>query len=261
MFFSCLPCALGVLADSIPQPPQTATVRVVHVIGAVSDDELTAVTVNIASARPDSVVLIDSPKAAKVNEEFLAVFKPTEVVPVGRFPDGVDGLATAPRRETTVRRELDRVVSAGRKGRRLPAAAAAPVPARRGPGGALRAPLVVVNGEDDAAELKRRLADWKTDEVIAVGKAAELFPEKGGVRVVALPGEAAVSGATVRRLLTDGPVENLIVANPADAGTASANVGAGPLARGPETGGLLADQRKRGRRRWRRSAPRSAEGA
>jgi hypothetical protein len=213
LFWSSFALLASLRVDPAPAAAE-APARAVYVVGAASEDELTAATVNLASARPDAVVLIDSAKAARVNEQFLAAFKPTEVVPVGRFADDLEQrLGVKPAAAVawhTLFPRADRVVVCPARPRRLFLHAAALA-------GVMRVPLFVLNGGDgDPAELQRRLADWKTDEVVAVGKAANLFPAISSVRVVTLADEAAVSAACVKQLARAGPIENLVLANAAD---------------------------------------------
>jgi hypothetical protein len=200
------------LAPAAAAPAESA--RVVCVAGAASEDELTALAANLAAARPDAVLLIDSPATAKANQTFLADFKPTEVVPVGSFAADLEkrlGVKAAP---VTAWHALfpraERVIVCPARPRRVFLQAAALA-------GAMRVPLYVLRGGDgEPADLQQRLADWKTREVVAVGKAADLFPALSSVDVVPLADEAAVSAACVRQHLKAGPVQNLVLANPSD---------------------------------------------
>ena len=217
VFASLSPCLLVSLSSPLPAAP-SETARVVCVIGEQSEDELTASLVNLAAARPEAIALIDTPNAVKANQAFLAAFKPTVVVPVGSFKDGVAdlekrlGVKTAA--EVTWHAlfpRAERVVVCPARPRRLFLQAATLA-------GAMRAPLYVLQGTDrEPADLQKRLADWKTTEVLAVGKAADLFPALSSVPVVTLADEAAVSAACIKQLLKSGPIANVVLSNPADA--------------------------------------------
>jgi hypothetical protein len=83
--------------------------------------------------------------------------------------------------------------------------------------GALRAPLFVTRGHpDEAADLRRRLADWQAREVFAVGKAAKICYELPAVRVFDLEDEKAVFAACIEQQRKKGPLPVLVVTNPHD---------------------------------------------
>ena len=219
---SLSPCLLVFRSSALPAAAAEPA-RVVHIVGGLADDDLTACLVNLAGARPEAVHLLDSPNAGKVNEAFIAAFKPTEVVPVGAFPDGTAeldkrlGVKTAPAlRGQALYPRAEQVVICPAQPRRLFLQAAVLA-------GALRMPLYVLHGGDrEAADLQKHLDDWKTTAIIAVGKAANLFPALSSIPVVALADEAAVSAACVKQLLKGGTIQNLVVANPSDAASALA---------------------------------------
>src|SRR5260370_14952130 len=99
--FAALLLVLPALALTLPGRPDAAAVRAepaapaarnVYVAGGLSADDLTVLSVAVASADPSAVLLLDSPKASAHNRDFLAAFGPTEVVAVGAFPQGTEDL-------------------------------------------------------------------------------------------------------------------------------------------------------------------------
>jgi hypothetical protein len=207
-----------------PKPQAEPTVarseRVVFLGGGLGEEELLTFTATLAAAEHPSVVLLDSPKNGPYLKAFLAAFRPEQVVPVGSFPDGVPdlekrlGVKTSPALQwkrgppAALWKELfpraERVVVCPAKPRALLLHAACLA-------GALRAPLVVTHDEDD---IKGRLREWATREVYAVGGAAKL--ELSDVRRVPLADADAVAKAYREQLAKKGPVQSLVVANPAD---------------------------------------------
>src|SRR5439155_876342 len=89
--------------------------------------------------------------------------------------------------------------------------------------GALRAPLWVNTGNaEENALLRRQLVEWKTQQIYAVGDsaqfAAKLKLEKEGLvaKLIRLRDMDAVAQAHRRILRQQGPIENIVLANPAD---------------------------------------------
>jgi hypothetical protein len=191
--------------------------RVVFLAGKVAGDDLIILAAAVAAARPQAVLLLDSPRATENIKTFLAAYQPDRVVPVGDFPAGlaeaehslgtklaapVDWRSLFPKAERAV------VCPSRPRGLLLQAACLA---------AALKAPLVLATGEVRAeVELRRRLRRWKTREVYVVGATARAVGELPDVRRFVLKDEAAVAGAHRQVLGDRGPIQGLVVANPAD---------------------------------------------
>src|SRR5262249_31913498 len=153
-------------------------------------------------------------------------FQPERIVPVGSFPAGLADLE----RRLGMKPVPPLEWSGGRpaalwKGL-FPRAAQVRVcptePRRLLPqagrlAGPAQAPRFVGRGEgDEAGELRRCLAGWQTGKVFAAGPAAELCKGLGKIHVVPLADEEAVAAAHRRQLHVKGPIQTLVVANPAD---------------------------------------------
>jgi hypothetical protein len=211
-------------------PPRVAPVtkpeKVVFLGSDMSAENLVTFTATVAASGHPGVVLQDSPKLTPYTKAFLKAFQPQRVYPVGAFPDGkgelekrlgvkvMPTLAWKNGQPRTLWRELfpkaKRVVvcPAEPRGQFLQAACLA---------GVLRAPLFVTHGKlGEAEELKERLVEWKTEEVFAAGNVGKISQKLTGVRVIRLWDEAAVAASYLRHQLKDGPIQTLVVANPAD---------------------------------------------
>ena len=64
----------------------------VFIVGDVPEDELIALSVAIAAARPDGAVLFDSPACSSANRSFLEACHARCVTPLGHFEAGVADL-------------------------------------------------------------------------------------------------------------------------------------------------------------------------
>ncbi len=211
------------LAEAVPVPPG-ADRRVVFLARGLSDEALTAFGANqVASGKP-GLLLLDSDKQSAYLTAFLAAYKPTQVIPVGSYPDGLAELErrldvrVAPllswadepceRLWRTLFPHADRVVvcPAEPKGQFLQAACLA---------GSLHAPLWVFHDRPgEGQRLRQRLEAWKTQKLYLVGKVGELESALPSLPAVRLAGEGEVADLYVRRLSTSGPVETIVVANP-----------------------------------------------
>jgi hypothetical protein len=219
---------LAVLACwALPRPLAAAdAARVVYLVGRVPDQDLVAVTSAMAVGDLPPVVLLDTPGIAPYLKGFLAAFRPDRIVPVGSFADSVEererrlGVTLAPALEwkdgppaalwDALFPQAETVVVCPDRPRGLLLHAACLA-------GAARAPLFVLRGRDgEADELRRRVAAWKPRDVLAIGEAEAVCRELKDVKVTPLADPAAVSADYLRRL-GRGPVESLVVANPADA--------------------------------------------
>jgi hypothetical protein len=207
-------------------PLHTATDRDVFLCGGLGQEELLTLTCAVAAAEHPGVVLLDSPKSAPYNKAFLAAFHPERVIPVGTFPDGLADLEHRLNVKTMApvvwehgqaldlwkillqRGEQVVVCPPEPRGQLLQAACLA---------GTLRAPLYVLHDGPEATEdLRRWLREWRPRSVSAVGTAAAACRELRHGQTINLTGETEVATAHLRQLLRQGPVETLVVANPAD---------------------------------------------
>jgi hypothetical protein len=211
-----------------PQPVSAAPpARVVYLVGELSEEDLLTLTSAVAVGDPAPVILFDTPGCRNYLKGFLTAFRPERVVPVGTFTDDAEereqrlGIELAPALTwkagppgpllDALFPQAERVVVCPSRPRAqlLQAACLA---------GAAGAPLYVLRGQDrEAEDLARRVADWRPQEVFAVGEAAPLCRRVRYARVTALADQAAVSAEYLRRQLERGKIETLVVANPADA--------------------------------------------
>jgi hypothetical protein len=222
----------GVLPPAAAAPdlgPGTAKgEKIVYVAGGLSDEDLIIAGAAVVSADPSAVLLIDTPKAARVNQAFLAAYQPKAVVPVGSFGDGGGleerlGLKAAPPLAwkrgppaalwKALFPQAERVVVCPTGNRRLLLHSACLATA-------VRAPLYLLRGDEgETADLKLRLNVWKARTVFSAGAAADdALKGVEGVRVTPLADAAAVAAEAARQLGRGGPVRNIVVANPADTG-------------------------------------------
>ena len=206
--------------------------------GGLEDEDLLTCSVTLAASGHPGLLLLDSPKESSYLKDFLAAFRPEQVIPVGAFPDGIPdleqrlGVKTSPALQwkrgppTALWKALfpkaERVVVCPAKPRPLLLQAACL-------SGVLRAPVVVTRGEDGEADaIKRQLKEWESREIFVVGSAADLDLDVPDVRRVPLADEEAVSKAYVQQQLKKGPIPCLVVANPFDG--AEGKGGLSPLA-------------------------------
>jgi hypothetical protein len=230
LFGTLTAMAFGVSFSGTPTPSGTLraetapTGRVVYLGRGLGDEALATLSATVA-AQGNGVILLDSPKLSPYLRAFLAAYQPTEVVPVGAYPDGITEL------EQRLNRRVAPVVTWTRGPpvelwqKLFPRAAnvvVCPAQARAQMlqaaclAGVLRAPLFLTQGKDDLATLHALLAQWHTRQVYLVGQAVQLKPSLAAVRTVRLADETAVAAAHRRHLARRRPIQNLVVANPAD---------------------------------------------
>jgi hypothetical protein len=196
--------------------------RTVFVAGGLTDEQTVALTAALQASGHPGVLLFDAERSARWTRAFLSEFRPRQVVAVGSFPGGTANLGQrlGVRVERSLGGQPDEL-----QAELFPRAARVVVSPARPRGlllqsaclaGVLGAPLVIDSGATEAAELRRRLRGWGTAEVFASGAAARLCRGLTGVRVERLADAEAVAAAHVRRLREQGPVNALVVANPAD---------------------------------------------
>src|SRR5436190_21801983 len=201
--------------------------RPVFLAGNLSAEDLVALTANVAAASEQGTVLLDFPGNRRYLKDFLAADRPSELFLVGSFSEEAGELERAlgvkpsaveswsePVPAALWKRlfpRAERVVVCAAQPRRLLLQAACLA-------GTMRAPLFVLKGRrEEAAELRRQLGSWRSRMVHAVGESALRVCRgwtNGEVR--ALPDQKAVADLTLRLQAEQGPVQTLVVANPAD---------------------------------------------
>ncbi len=237
-FLTLIGLGFGLVSQAAPQPSapapawtsldRTRAERVVFLGGDLSDESLITFMASVAASGHPGVPLLDLPAHSTYLKAFLTSFRPEQVVPVGTFPAGIAdlerrlGVTTAPPLPVkggrlpglwhTLFPQAARVVvcPAQPRGQLLQAACLA---------GVEHAPLFITHGEaGEEAELRRWVADWRTEDILAVGTASHVCRSLHGVRVHRLADTEAVTAAYLRHQCKKGPIRSLVVANPADTG-------------------------------------------
>lgn len=181
------------------QSPATAEEKTVFLAGKLSEQDLLCFT--IAASQHPGVVLLDSPELSRYTQAFLKAFSPSSVIPVTPA-NGSAYPALSP--------VAGRVVVCRPEPRRLLLQAACLA-------GSLRARLYVLhNPERQEGELRQRLEGWKTHDVYAVGGVPAGYGGLRGIKIERLADEKSVVDCYVHALNKDGPIETLVIANPAD---------------------------------------------
>jgi hypothetical protein len=216
------------------QAPAAPLQRVAFLASNLTPDNLVTLTANVAASGDPGVVLVDSPRDRRYLKAFLEAYRPSGVIPVGSFPDGagplertlnvkvpevVDWRSGSPDALWKLLfQKAERVVVCPAQPRRLLLHAACLA-------GAARAPLVVLWGRDgEDVELRRRLNEWGCRQLFAVGAAAQGLRDLPQIELHALPDEGALTATCLRYQLKCGPIETLVLANPADTRPGLGNV-------------------------------------
>jgi Peptidase family C25 len=225
LLFSALAAvAFGIPQGALSRPDATAN-RVVYVARGLSDEDMLVLTSAVAAEGRQGVVLIDSDKTSLYAKAFLAAYRPSRVIPVGGFPDGIPdldarlGVSTAPVVPWTRRPPEDFLRVLFPRIRTIVVCPAAP---RRQLlqaaclAGAAGAPLVVVHGDaGETEELGKHILAWRAQQIIFVGGVSDLDNIPSDMSVIRLEDEQAVADACLSRL---GRADTVVVANPADRG-------------------------------------------
>jgi hypothetical protein len=214
------------------QADQARQEKIVFLASGLPDESLICLSATLAARDRPAVLLIDSTKLSPQLKCFLQAYQPDRVIPIGSFPAGIDdlehrlGTKTAPIIPWTrgppvaLWREFfssaNRAVICPKSDRSalLQAACLA---------GVMRAPLYPITeqpGEETA--LRQQLLEWKTQEIYAIGltpliSKLERNKDKEPIRVIRLRDAEVLARAHRRRLQQQGLIENLVLANPADA--------------------------------------------
>jgi hypothetical protein len=218
----CLGVTRGFVSPQVPEQaaaeqPKAPPQRNVVLAGKLDDEKLIALTAALAGRGNGGVFLLDAPQAAGYNRDFLSAFCPEHVIPIGTFADGRAALEHrigCPVEEplgspAALFTRAEHVVVCPAQPRRLLLQAACLA-------GIHNAPLWITHDNvDEAAALLKQLLAWRTREVFAVGSAARLV-ENFAVSHFALADEQAVSARYLRHLRKQGPIETIVVTNPAD---------------------------------------------
>jgi len=198
--------------------------RVVFLIGNLTDESLINLTANLPSCDDRAILLLDSPQSSSENQRFLKTYQPDRIIPVGSFPKGLTEIEQrlGVRVASIIPYDggpsfalwkgfnppADRVVVCTAEPRQqlLQAACLA---------GAWGIPLFVLTGQPGEESLfRQQLSDWKTQKVYAVGDSVILCHDLKHVKIIRLPDTDATARAHRLHLKQQGPIENLVVANP-----------------------------------------------
>jgi hypothetical protein len=191
-------------------PTRVGADRVVFLADGLPDEERVAFTAALAGSGHPGVVLLDSEKSRAFNKKYLEQFQPRQLIPITSFAPAVNEVCKAliPQARTLV------VAPAQPRTLLLQAACLA---------GALRAPLYISRGQPgDPGELRRCLKTWPLQEIYALGATCKLCPRSAKTKVRRLRDAEAVTAAYLALCRKQGPVETLVVANPADVDRGSA---------------------------------------
>jgi hypothetical protein len=215
--------AVGILT-SRPPPP---TGRTAFLGTGLSDEQVIALSANFAASGRSDPLLLDAPRARRFLRQFLSAYRPDKVTPIGSAPNGGEevrrevGSWVGPLLEwgkgqppdalwKLLFPKAETVVVCPPAPRRLLLHAACLA-------GAARAPLYVLHGgEGEETDLRRRLDSWGTRKVYAVGEALPAVRGLPSANVFPLPDERSVADACLVRQMEKGPVQTLVLANPAD---------------------------------------------
>ena len=224
--FGLLGSPLGNTSESA-HAEEAVTGRVVYLAGEMPEEQLIAVSSALAGSGTGHVLLLDSPKAATYTRTFFQSYRPDHVVTIGKFPTGLA------EREKVLHFKADESLSFSDgqpidlwkavypnpsaivvcpvepRGQLLQAACFA---------GTIRAPLFVLHGAPrETVQFHNLVTRWQPNEVFLVGDAPKMPKESPTVHHYRLADEAAVAAANVKALAKQGAIENLVIANPADA--------------------------------------------
>jgi hypothetical protein len=217
--------------------------KVVFLAGSLTDEDRITLTSALPASGHPGVVLFDSHDSEFPTEVFLKEYRVARIIPVGSFPQGARDVqerlhcqtmqvqAWQPGKTGGLWQALfprpHRLVVCPAEPRRLLLQAACLA-------AAIKAPLFIDHGQaEDADNLRRCLKDWPIQEVVLAGSSSAFgyrlpafsrwpiadcrWPIAGShPRIHRLQDEAAVSAAYLRQIGKNGPIKNLVVANPDD---------------------------------------------
>ncbi len=223
---------LALLGESHPQfgvyarTPQTPPPGTVYLAGGLSPENVVLFSTAVQAADPEALMLLDTPRARASARTLVNALHPPEIIPVGTFSDGLTGVQKYlpfkresalgwtegppdrlwrklfPRAHTVV------LCPAEPRSQMLQAACLA---------GQMRAPLYVLHGHaEEPKHLECQLKTWQTREIYLIGKTGYKPEQFAGKKVIPLPTESNVVESYIRLLSKGGPIETLVIANPAD---------------------------------------------
>ncbi|HEY3789428.1 MAG TPA: hypothetical protein VGL71_11265, partial [Urbifossiella sp.] len=205
------------IAFFLPMSEARSASPTVVVAGGMSEAELIAVSVAVAAAMPEADFLLDSPRADITTKPLFERSKPAKIIPVGTFPKDrdmakmwgdvksvVQPVETDPVKFIwSLYPKTSSVVLVPREpaGQLLQAACLA---------GSLKLPLLV----------EPEKGSWNLGEgvnqIIVIGSLIKPWRNSANGGRVELADEAAVAAAHRKELVRRGPIETLVLANPAD---------------------------------------------
>jgi hypothetical protein len=196
---------------------RAAAQRTAFVIGSLSEEESVQMTATLAASGHPGVLLFDSPATAKYTRDFLERSAAQRLIAVGtegslekkyKLPVGAQFTTVRALQQALFPEAKRVVIVSGDQTRVLLHAACL--------AGVLEAPLLVTHGSDEQTDLKKLLADWKTEEIFDVAGAAAVVGKMGSMKLIKLANEEAVAASYLKHQLQKGSVDTLVVANPAD---------------------------------------------
>jgi hypothetical protein len=218
--------ALPLTSVALPAQAEDKSARPVYLATGLSSENVIALSANVAASAEPGIVLLDAPKSRAYLNAFLKAYHPAKLIAVGASAESLEGLERSPEGKVSSSaswkdglpadlgkalfpRAKEIVVCAAKPRRLLLQAACL--------AGAARAPLLVLAGQPEP-ELKRWTANWQTRKIYAVGdQVAQVCQNLGKVEVEPVPNDEAAATTAVRLLAKSGPIETLVLANPADA--------------------------------------------
>jgi hypothetical protein len=193
----------------------------------LSREQLVSLSASLAACRHPGMLLIDSKRSTPNHKLFLRAYKPDNVIPIGTFPetDGARedrlGVETAPVIDWKSGPPLDLwkhlfpkaetvVICPSKPYRQLLQAACL--------AGSAQAPLYIMHGrKGEERELSRLLEVWGVQTIFAIDDADKDCSIPAGAKVVRLATESSIAAEHLRRQAARGPIDTIIIANPADA--------------------------------------------
>lgn len=220
------PLSAGLVGVLLAAPPVDRGERIVFLGSDLSLEQQLVFTSAFAAAEHPGVLLFDSSKHDKHVKAFLDAFQPEQVIPVGAFTDGVADLQgrlgtrtgsallwrrgppialwkqLLPRAETVV------ICPAEPRERLLQAACLA---------GVLRAPLLVLHDQPrDAEEMREVLDTCRPMRAYLIGAVEKVTSNPFPKEIIRLDSAEAVAARHRELLRQQGPIQTLVIANPAD---------------------------------------------
>jgi hypothetical protein len=217
---------LGDASSRAPEPTSVQRSKTVHIGLGLTDEEIIVSTAALAGQGTAAPLLLDGPGLAPYLKDLLRRFQPDQVVLLGKSAEQQANLES--RLGVTIQTP---VINPGQfgiglwQGRHSSPTSAVVCPAQPRHlllqsaclAGILGAPLCIMHGQPSEIEaLHGQLSQWGCKKVCLIANA---LPEKEilpGVEVCCLPDEREVAARYVELQRQKGPIQTLIVTNPAD---------------------------------------------